>query len=171
MAGELLTQRPKISFNEREAKVYVVTKYIINAAIPGKYHAVEKFDMTSELNAILDKVYDKALEHAQSGLQLKKRTKIVFFTGNIDNSDVIMKLNSDFSNAGWITVLPWLVSVEQNDANIVDDLTKRKIELCDMLYVLNVNSEIDITTQKHIDYAHMLGKPVQYYIEIINEVM
>lgn len=43
-----------------------------------------------------------------------------------------------------------------------DDLHKRKIDLCDEVFVLNVGGYIGESTRSEIDYAVSIGKPVKY---------
>lgn len=43
-----------------------------------------------------------------------------------------------------------------------DELHKRKIDIADEVFVLNVNGYIGISTQSEIDYAISIGKPVRY---------
>jgi len=45
---------------------------------------------------------------------------------------------------------------------IVDELHKRKIDLCDEVFVLNIEGYIGNSTRSEIDYATMTGKPVIY---------
>jgi hypothetical protein len=44
----------------------------------------------------------------------------------------------------------------------LDELHKRKIDLADEIYVLNVGDYIGESTQAEIDYAHSLGKPIRW---------
>lgn len=44
----------------------------------------------------------------------------------------------------------------------LDELHKRKIDLCDSVYVLNVNGYIGSSTRSEIEYAREAGKPVRY---------
>lgn len=46
----------------------------------------------------------------------------------------------------------------------LDDLHKRKIEISDEIFVLNVGGYIGESTRREIDHAKQLGKPV-YYLE------
>lgn len=51
--------------------------------------------------------------------------------------------------------------VDQAKADL-DELHKRKIDLADELYVLNVGGYIGESTRSEIDYAHRHGKPITY---------
>jgi hypothetical protein len=44
----------------------------------------------------------------------------------------------------------------------LDELHKRKIDLCDEVYVLNVGGYIGASTRSEIDYAIAHNKPVRY---------
>jgi hypothetical protein len=46
----------------------------------------------------------------------------------------------------------------------LDELHKRKIDLADTVFVLNVNDYIGNSTRSEIEYAEQIGKPV-YYLE------
>ena len=43
-----------------------------------------------------------------------------------------------------------------------DELHKRKIDLCDEVFVLNVGGYIGESTRNEIEYANNIGKPVKY---------
>ena len=45
---------------------------------------------------------------------------------------------------------------------MLDELHKRKIDLCDFIYVLNVGGYIGQSTRSEIEYAKAHGKPVKY---------
>ena len=44
----------------------------------------------------------------------------------------------------------------------IDELHKRKIDLCDEVFVLNIGDYIGESTRSEIDYAVAQGKPVVY---------
>jgi hypothetical protein len=59
----------------------------------------------------------------------------------------------------------------------LDEIHKRKIDLCDWVWVLDVNSYIGDSTRSEIEYAEKLGKPIRYlskeypeYVEPSNPV-
>ena len=47
----------------------------------------------------------------------------------------------------------------------LDELHKRKIDLCDHVYVINVDGYISESTKSEIEYAMTLEKPVLYLVE------
>lgn len=45
---------------------------------------------------------------------------------------------------------------------ILDELHLRKIDLCDQVYVVNVNGYIGESTRNELEYARRIGKPIKY---------
>jgi len=45
---------------------------------------------------------------------------------------------------------------------MLDDLHKRKIDMADSVYVINVGGYIGYSTRSEIEYAKVTGKPVNY---------
>lgn len=49
---------------------------------------------------------------------------------------------------------------------MLDDMHKRKIDMADEIYVINVGGYIGDSTRSEIQYAEAHGKPVRYYQDI-----
>ena len=49
---------------------------------------------------------------------------------------------------------------------MLDDMHKRKIDIADEIFVINVGGYIGSSTRSEIDYAKAAGKPVRYMEEI-----
>lgn len=49
---------------------------------------------------------------------------------------------------------------------MLDDMHKRKIDMSDEIFVINVNGYIGSSTKSEIEYAKATGKPVRYYVEM-----
>ena len=45
---------------------------------------------------------------------------------------------------------------------MLDDMHKRKIDMADEIFVINVGGYIGSSTKSEIEYAHANGKPVRY---------
>lgn len=48
---------------------------------------------------------------------------------------------------------------------MLDDMHKRKIDMADEIYVINVGGYIGLSTRSEIEYAKMTGKTVRYLEE------
>ena len=48
---------------------------------------------------------------------------------------------------------------------MLDDMHKRKIDMADEIFVINVGGYIGSSTKSEIEYAHAAGKPVRYLEE------
>lgn len=48
---------------------------------------------------------------------------------------------------------------------MLDDMHKRKIDMADEIFVINVGGYIGSSTRSEIEYAHATGKPVRYLEE------
>ena len=51
---------------------------------------------------------------------------------------------------------------------MLDDMHKRKIDMSDEIYVINVGGYIGDSTRSEIEYAKRTGKDIQYLEEIAN---
>ena len=51
---------------------------------------------------------------------------------------------------------------------MLDDMHKRKIDMADEIYVINVGGYIGSSTRSEIEYAQLCGKAVHYLEEPIN---
>lgn len=49
---------------------------------------------------------------------------------------------------------------------MLDDMHKRKIDMADEIYVINVDGHIGDSTKSEIEYATAAGKPVKYLEEM-----
>ena len=49
---------------------------------------------------------------------------------------------------------------------MLDDMHKRKIDMADEIFVINLGGYIGSSTRSEIEYAHSTGKPVLYLEEI-----
>ena len=53
----------------------------------------------------------------------------------------------------------------QGTKEMLDDMHKRKIDMADEIFVINVDGYIGSSTRSEIEYAHATGKPVRYLCE------
>lgn len=55
-----------------------------------------------------------------------------------------------------------MVPITNEQKNKIDELMLSKIDMADEVFVVNVNGYVGASTQRGIDYAQSLGKPVKY---------
>ena len=53
-------------------------------------------------------------------------------------------------------------SIEQDDKEMLEDMHKRKIDMADEIFVINVGGYIGDSTKSEIEYAKAHGKKVNY---------
>jgi hypothetical protein len=54
------------------------------------------------------------------------------------------------------------IELTVHDKKMLDELHKRKIDLCDRVLVINVGGYIGRSTRDEIEYAKRIGRPVRY---------
>lgn len=105
---------------------------------------------------------------------MKNMPEIVCLCGPLRFMDAFRQAEYDFEMQGKIVVGPsFLPGAAKHDGLtgctpeqkvMLDELHKRKIDLCDTVFVLNVGGYIGDSTRSEIEYAEKTGKPV-YYLE------
>lgn len=81
------------------------------------------------------------------GKYLTYQGKIVLSVGDLDTSESNREVNVD-------------LTPELKD--MLDELHKRKIDLADTVFILNVGGYIGASTRSEIAYAEAHGKPIHY---------
>ncbi|MDH6366405.1 MULTISPECIES: hypothetical protein [unclassified Breznakia] len=56
--------------------------------------------------------------------------------------------------------------LSENEILILNNIHKRKIEICDAIYVVNIQGYIGHTTKEEIAYAKQIGKEVLYHEQL-----
>jgi len=98
--------------------------------------------------------------------------QIVCLCGSTRFTDIMQVKAWELSKAGYIIVTwgvvpDWYYSGphigdHEGVKGVVDELHKRKIDLCDFVLVIDVEGYIGESTRSEIDYAEKHGKPVKY---------
>lgn len=86
------------------------------------------------------------------------------------------RLQNDFLNAakaftlrGYIVLTPDVYTttntdgLNPDDREILDEVAQRKIQMSDIVFVVNPNNKIPESVQQQIKYAKSLGKEIRYY--------
>ena len=104
------------------------------------------------------------------------KPKIVCLCGSTKFMEAFQEANLKFTLEGWIVLSVGTNTKSDaqltrenyfNDPSIkirLDELHKRKIDLSDEVFVLNVGGYIGESTRSEIDYAKAIGKPIKYLL-------
>jgi len=102
--------------------------------------------------------------------------KVITLCGSTKFKDVFLKVQKDLTLKGNIVVSVG-VFCHSGDNEVwenmdegtltktkimLDDMHKRKIDMADEIFVINVNGYIGDSTRSEIEYAKSTGKPVRY---------
>lgn len=105
---------------------------------------------------------------------IEQKPKVVCFCGSTRFAEHFMVERWKLEKQGIITlginILPDGYFGEQNHhgaeqegvKHILDELHKRKIDLSDEVFILNVGGYIGESTRGEIEYAELVGKPIKY---------
>lgn len=108
--------------------------------------------------------------------------KVVTLCGSTRFKDQFMKAQKDLTLKGYIVISVGLFG-HSGDAEVwenmdegtltktkemLDDIHKRKIDMSDEIFVINVNGYIGESTKSEIKYAQETGKVVKYLENISN---
>ena len=106
--------------------------------------------------------------------------KVITLCGSTRFKDEFMKAQKDLTLKGYIVISVGLFGhsgdqeVWENmdegtltkTKEMLDDMHKRKIDMADEIFVINVNGYIGDSTKYEIEYANKTGKKVNYLEEI-----
>lgn len=103
------------------------------------------------------------------------RPEIVCLCGSTRFTDIMLVKQWELTKQGcivlsWCALPDWYfagvekahIGDQEGVKELVDEVHKRKIDLCDRIFVLNVDGYIGSSTRSEINYAYAHGKPVEY---------
>ena len=95
--------------------------------------------------------------------------KVVTLCGSTRFKDAFMEAQKQLTLEGNIVISVGLFGHSgdhevwtEGTKEMLDDMHKRKIDMADEIYVMNVGGYIGSSTQSEIQYARATGKPVKY---------
>lgn len=95
--------------------------------------------------------------------------KVITLCGSTRFKDAFMEVQKRLTLAGNIVISVGLFGHSgdeevwsQGTKEMLDDMHKRKIDMADGIYVINVGGYIGSSTRSEIEYAEKNGKTVQY---------
>lgn len=123
-------------------------------------------------HVVAEAAYAAGIRAGRKGIE--KRPKIVCLCGSTRFYEHFKRANYEFTMLGVIVLSVGFYPHAQKQMHsedvgctaeqkiALDELHKRKIDLADEVYVLNVDGYIGSSTRSEIDYAETIGKPVSY---------
>lgn len=111
-----------------------------------------------------------------------ERPKIICLCGSTRFTEKMLIKQWEFTKQGYI-VLSWCalpdsyfegedkshIGDQEGVKEIVDEVHKRKIDLANEVFVINIKGYIGESTRSEIEYAKMQGKPIKY-LENLNNI-
>ena len=98
-----------------------------------------------------------------------KNYKVITLCGSTKFKDEFLKVQKDLTLQGNIVISVGLFGHsgdkevwENKTKEMLDDMHKRKIDMADEIFVINVNGYIGESTKSEIEYAKSTGKKVNY---------
>ena len=99
--------------------------------------------------------------------------KVVTLCGSTRFKDEVIEAQKRLTLAGNIVISVGLFGHSGDDEvwaegtkEMLDDMHKRKIDMADEIYVINVGGYIGSSTKSEIEYAKKTGKTVKYLEEV-----
>ena len=95
--------------------------------------------------------------------------KVITLCGSTRFKDAFMETQKRLTLEGNIVISVGLFGHSGDDEvwnegtkEMLDDMHKRKIDLADEIFIINVGGYVGSSTKSEIEYAKMMGKPVKY---------
>ena len=94
--------------------------------------------------------------------------KVITLCGSTKFKDAFMEAQKSLTLRGYIVISVGVFSHEDDEIinndtiAMLDDMHKRKIDMADEIFVINVGGYIRSSTKSEIEYAIAHGKPVKY---------
>lgn len=98
--------------------------------------------------------------------------KVITICGSMRYSKEMMKIAEDLELKEGYAVIQCVYNVDGQkyegiDASILDKIHRKKIDISDAIYVVNINGYIGESTRKEIEYANNNGKEVIYHEKVV----
>lgn len=101
--------------------------------------------------------------------------KVITLCGSTKFKDEFIKVQKDLTLRGNIVISVGLFGhsgdvITDEQKIMLDDMHKRKIDMADEIFVIDVDGYIGESTKSEIEYAKSTGKPIKYYSEEIQSI-
>ncbi len=98
--------------------------------------------------------------------------KVITICGSMRYSKEMIKIAEELELKEGYAVIQCVYNVDGKkyegiDASILDKIHRKKIDISDAIYVVNINGYIGESTRKEIEYANNNGKEVIYHEKVV----
>lgn len=157
---------PKVIFDTKNNKIYYSTNYVRTNFTSQKIRLLEKVDITLQLNKVMNHIEERArLEEKRNRIDDPTR-KIICLCGSTKFKTRFEELSQEFALKGHIILsvgaFPHVDSNQSGEEIFgevakakLDELHKRKIDLADIIYFINVDGYMGKSTTSEFEYAKM----------------
>lgn len=104
---------------------------------------------------------------------MQGKYKVVTLCGSTRFKDEFLRVQKELTLSGNIVISVGLFGhsgdnevQSKGTKEMLDDMHKRKIDMADEIYVINVGGYIGSSTKSEIEYAKSRGLPIKYYEHI-----
>ncbi len=111
--------------------------------------------------------------HCQNANNMVGKYKVITLCGSTKFKDAYIAAQKDLTLKGNIVISVGLFGHSGDDEvwtegtkEMLDDMHKRKIDMADEIFVINVGGYIGESTKSEIEYARKNGKKVNYLVPI-----
>ena len=99
---------------------------------------------------------------------MDKKYKVITLCGSIKFKEEFLKMQEKLTLNGNIVLTPnFFQSIKKEEINeqtkkMLDEMHRQKIDMSDVIYVINVNGYIGESTKNEIEYAKSKNKEILY---------
>lgn len=100
-------------------------------------------------------------------------TKVVTICGSMRYSKEMMKIAEELELKNGFAVIQCVYNIDGQryegvDASVLDKIHRKKIDISDAIYVVNIDGYIGASTRNEIEYAKNNGKEVIYHEKLLD---
>ena len=135
------------------------------------YEADERGELPRDLKrgVLSQDGLDEVFEEARSLPSPQRKYPVITLCGSTRFKEQFLEAQKRLTLEGNIVISVGLFGHSGDDEvwtegtkEMLDDMHKRKIDMADAIYVINVGGYIGSSTRSEIEYAHKMGKEVHY---------
>ncbi len=92
--------------------------------------------------------------------------KVITLCGSTKFKNEYHKINRKLTLEGNVVISVGVFGYEEEDEirELLQKIHRKKIDMADEIFVINVDGFISVHTQQEIDYAKKIGKPIKYLV-------